>query len=434
MAIQHNDLARTFHDFLPEKEIDEVARATGFLHRKRKATPMRFVHAIVLGLAAEGQRTLAGLRRFFTTICQISITSAAFQKRFTDAAANMMEELFERLLEKAVNLELNSLPPRYRRFRDIIAVDSTVFSLGDKLAKHFRGFKSKGTKAMARITTTMSLLSHQVRDLRITGGRTSETRGFKITRSLAGQLVVMDLGFFSFQRFRALRRVRAFFISRLKNAVNPVVLAVHLGRTNVKDACGRKFLSLRFKGQFVDLDVLFGEGRQAFEARVVGVWNRSTKEYHWYVTNVSPEVFGPADVAEVYRLRWQVELLYKEWKSLFRLDELPSGKKATVRCLIFASLIAHLLGRMLAKLLLKKRPWQYSPRKWSQFLLHYARRIATALCHANLNALQEVLLELKKAAPGEVMRANPYARAIYGVSISQGICYASVPSLRPRSS
>jgi putative transposase len=329
-----------------------------------------------------------------------------------------MEELFHRLLEKAVQLEMTSLPARYRRFEDVIAVDSTVFSLRDKLAKHFRGFKSKGTKAMARITTTMSLLSHRVRDLRITGGRTSETRGFKITRSLAGQLVVMDLGFFSFKRFRALKRVRAFFISRLKDAVNPVVLAVHMGQTNVKEASGRKFLSLRFKGLFVDLDVLFGEGGQAFEARVVGVWNKATKEYHFYVTNVSRKVFGPADIAEMYRFRWQVELLYKEWKSLFRLDEIPSGKKATARCLMLASLIAHLLGRMLAKLLLKKRPWQYSPRKWSQYLLHYARRIAKAVCNANLDALQEALLELKKTAPSEVMRSNPDPRGVYGVSTS----------------
>ncbi len=216
MAVQHNDLARAFNEFLPEEEIDEVARATGFLQRKRKATPLRFVYAIVLGIASEGRRTLSGLRRFFTAICKVTITSAAFQKRFTNAAADMMERLFDRLMEKALDLELRPLPGQYRRFKDVLAIDSTVFALRDKLAKHFRGFKSEGTKAMARITTTMSLLSHQVKDFRITGGRTSETRGFKITRGLAGQLVVMDLGFFSFKRFRALMRVRAYFISRLK--------------------------------------------------------------------------------------------------------------------------------------------------------------------------------------------------------------------------
>jgi putative transposase len=247
MAVQHNELARAFHEFLPEAEIDELARASGFLKRKRKATPLRFVYAIVLGIAAEGQRTLAGLRRFFTSICEVTITSAAFQKRFTDAAAETMEKIFDRLMEKSLKLEMKALPARFRRFKDVIAVDSTVFSLQDKLAKHFRGFKSKGTKAMARITTTMSLRSYQVEDLRITGGRTSETRGFKVNKRLAGQLVVMDLGFFSFKRFRALKRVNAYFISRLKSAVNPEVLGVHLGKANVKDATGRKFLSLRFK-------------------------------------------------------------------------------------------------------------------------------------------------------------------------------------------
>jgi putative transposase len=418
MAVQHTDLARAFEQFLSEEEIDEVARETEFLKRKRKATPFRFVFALVLGLASEGERTLTGLRRFFTSVCGLTITSAAFQKRFTEAAADMLERLFDRLLQKSMKEELGALPARLRQFKDVLAIDSTVFALRDKLAKHFRGFKSKGTRAMARITTTMSLRSHGVKDLRITGGRTSETRGFKVTRGLMGQLVVMDLGFFSFKRFRALQRVRAFFVSRLKDAVNPVVLAVHLGRATVRNPSGRKFLSLKFKGLFVDLDAIFGSGEESFEARVVGVWNQTTSEYHWYLTNVSRTAFGPADVANLYRLRWQVELLYKEWKSIFRLDQIPSGKPATARCLILATLIAHLLARMLARLLLKKRPWQYSPKKWSQYLFHFAARIATAVCDKNLVALQKILRKIKRTAPAEVMRENPYARGTYGVSLS----------------
>lgn len=418
MARKRTDLADAFHEFLSEEEIEQTARDTGFLQRKRKATPVRFVFAIVLGVASESTRTLAGLRRFFSSVSGVTITSAAFQKRFSESAADMLEGLFDLLLGKSLQFELKGLTSRLRHFKDVIAVDSTVFALRQKLAKHFRGFKSMGTRAMARITTSMSLISHQVESLRLTGGRTSETRGFKITRRLAGQLVVMDLGFFSFKRFRALMRVRAFFVSRLKDGVNPVVLGIRLGQTNVRKAVGRKFQDLRFAGLFVDLDARFGAGDKAFDARVVGVWNSFEERYHWYITNISEHVFGPADVAQVYRLRWQVELLYKEWKSLYHLDEITSGKKNTARCLIFASLIAHLLGRMLAKLLLKKRPWQYSPRKWSQYVLHFTERIAAAVCNASRSALQTVLLELKRTAPSEVMRENPYAKTIYGVRFS----------------
>lgn len=418
MKVQHSRLAQAFQQFLPEREVDEVARETGFLKRKRKATPYRFLFAVVLGATSERSRSISGLRRFFSAMTEQSISSAAFQKRFSNAAANMFERILGRLLQKSLTQDARPLPPRLRRFRDVLAVDSTAFSLKDKLAKHFRGFKSRGTRAMARITTTMSLRRHQPTDFRMTSGRTSETRGFKITRRLEGQLVTFDLGFFSFRRFRRLARVGAFYVSRLKEGVNPEIVSVHLGEADAEDPIGRRFSACRFSGRCVDLDARFGSGEDSFVARVAGVWDEASERYHWYMTNVSRDILGALDVSETYRLRWQVELLYREWKSVYRLADIPTGKKATARCLILATMIAHLLARMLARLLLKKRPWEYSPRKWSTYLRCFAARIAAAVCRRDLVSLQKVLLELRRTAPGEVLRTSTGTATIYNVRLS----------------
>ncbi len=417
MPRKRSSLAESFEQFLTESEIDGIAAETGFLRRKRKATPFRFVTCLVFGLAAEGRRTLAGLRRFFAAVTGETITSAAFQKRFNDAAAAMFRTIFDRLFTRLRDTSGRALPRKLRMFKDVIAVDSTVFALHDRLARHFRGFRSEGTRAMARVTTALSLREHAPSQIEISSGRRSETRCFRIVKALAGRLVVMDLGFFSFDRFAALARVGAFFLSRLKDGVNPEILSVRMGLGGRRSPAGGKFRSVRFKDPFVDLDARFGSGEHTFDARVIGEWNEETGEYHWYLTNIAPEAFGPRDVAEIYRLRWQVELLYKEWKSLFRLDEIPSGKKATVQCLILATLIAHLLVKLMARLLLGRAPWQYSPRKWAQYVLQFANRIAAAVLARNRDGLERILSTIHKTAPAEVMTLRPSTAAIYNVCL-----------------
>ena len=120
--------------------------------------------------------------------------------------------------------------------------------------------------------------------------RTLPERSLRGGPSRRSSIGCPDHWFFSIKRIRALKRVKAFFISRLKSAVNPEVFAVPTGMVTLKNPTGRKFLSLRFEGSFVDLDVRFGSGSEAFAARVLGVWNQTSKEYHWLPTYLSDEL------------------------------------------------------------------------------------------------------------------------------------------------
>ena len=179
---------------------------------------------LVLGVNGQAKRSLSSLRRFFMSISGRTITSAAFQKRFSDPAAQMFKELFERLLEKSLSDRPRPLPPKLRRFREVLAVDSTAFSLHDRLAKHFRGYKSVGTRAMARISVQLGLSDHRLRRADVSSARLGETRFFRVTRELRDHLVIFDLGYFKIARFQALQRVGAHFVSRLLDGANPLIL------------------------------------------------------------------------------------------------------------------------------------------------------------------------------------------------------------------
>ncbi len=74
--------------------------------------------------------------------------------------------------------------------------------------------------------------------------------------------------------------------------------------------------------------------------RIVGVYNEETGEYHCYVTDLSPDDFSAEEIADIYRLRWVIELLFKLLKSFCHLDHVDTKDPNALRTHIYASLIA----------------------------------------------------------------------------------------------
>lgn len=59
------------------------------------------------------------------------------------------------------------------------------------------------------------------------------------------------------------------------------------------------------------------------------------KKYHILLTNLPQESFGAQEVYDLYSLRWQVELLFKGWKSLFEIDRVKKMKKEQFECHLY---------------------------------------------------------------------------------------------------
>jgi hypothetical protein len=79
--------------------------------------------------------------------------------------------------------------------------------------------------------------------------------------------------------------------------------------------------------------------------RLVGV--QTSKSYCFFLTNLPPRV-GPRQVADLYRVRWEVELSIKLDKSVHRLDAIDAERPCSLKTLLHASLIASILAALLA--------------------------------------------------------------------------------------
>ena len=93
-------------------------------------------------------------------------------------------------------------------------------------------------------------------------------------------------------------------------------------------------------------------------ARMGGVRAR-TGEVIWVLTTVPAAELSMERCYALYRVRWQVELVFKRLKSLLHLDALPSRQGPTARSWILGRLVAAAIAQQLLRPSGGFSPWGY---------------------------------------------------------------------------
>ena len=99
------------------------------------------------------------------------------------------------------------------------------------------------------------------------------------------------------------------------------------------------------------MDISWGKGSKKYHGRLIAIYKRgkrNKKTFTYLHTNLDRERFSFEEVGKLYRLRWQIELLFKEWKSYSNLHRFDTSNHRIAEGLIWASLIAATLKRFLA--------------------------------------------------------------------------------------
>ena len=102
--------------------------------------------------------------------------------------------------------------------------------------------------------------------------------------------------------------------------------------------------------------------------RVVAVRLPESTEYRCYLTNIGPNSLDAHAVAQTYAARWQIELIFKELKSHYRLDELPTRKAHIVETLLLGAVITLLVSRRLLQAVrerLRRTPYKMPEQRWA---------------------------------------------------------------------
>lgn len=125
------------------------------------------------------------------------------------------------------------------------------------------------------------------------------------------------------------------------------------------------------------------------------------------VTNLPSEDFDLASVRELYRLRWQIELLFKEWKSYANLHAFRTANPCIAEGLIWASLAAALLKRFVAHVTeLVVRGVEISTRNAAMAFRYKAPELFRAILHAH--RIEHRFRDLVRYLAGNAQRAHPH--------------------------
>lgn len=342
----------------PPEWLRHEAKVCGALKRHGKVDIVILFWALVLAPAGGVAFTIAGFQALFQLMAGITLARSAFLGRFTQDFARFVKSCAERAME--VHFQAHMPPELFRHFSDVLAIDSSLVSLPDALAKVYPGSRKKTTPAAVKVNAVYSVLSASAKRIIVAAGTTAESKLLQLgSQDLKGKLLLFDLGYFSYPAFRDIARHKGYFISRMKSNANPKIIADHHeGPGRVRKLVGLKLKQALTGLHREELDVTvkttFREKRRRRmkgkkntktilrkqNLRVVGVRHPETHEFHVYITNVPRAWMTPEEIRISYTARWLVELLFDHLKNECGMKKFPVRKNShIVEILVYTALI-----------------------------------------------------------------------------------------------
>lgn len=405
-------IEQTLTTLFPSHWIRQQAAAVGWLRRIRKVNPVAFFWTLLLGFGVAQKRSLAALRRAYESVTGTSIEESSFYDRFTPALVALLKAAVTRAMTQVSTKPAPSLQGLLASFRDLLLADSTVIRLHRLLRNAYAACRTNHTQAAAKIHWVMSVLAASPTRIRITPERINDRSPWRrVGPWIKGCLVLFDLGYFGYRLFDLIDRNGGYFLTRLKANANPTIVAVHRQwRGRARPLVGRKLQEVVQGLHREVLDALVevrfarrsyrGQQRQVTRTwRIVGIRDAETGQYHLYITNIPADLLPAEDVAKIYALRWQVELLFKELKSHYRLDQLPSSKEPIVEALLYAAILTLIASKTLLDALRMHlaRARRIPALRWAAIFATFAPTLLPLVLHAagmgkGVRSITEILL------------------------------------------
>jgi IS4 transposase len=294
------------------------------------------------------------------------LSKVALHKRFNSRSFDFLKAVLAEQMASKLHLADETV---WQPFNKVIIADSCKFALPQQFAKDYPAHSGNRARALMNMQYSFDLKHGNWEGLELTKGTENDMKYTKRTleQISKGDLHIRDLGYLSHAYLRKIVKEEAFFISRLHPLWNPV-----LCDTGKKVDWVSLYEKMKKKrAAHFETMIVIGKGRNAFNCRLIAVpvpeevWAERirkaqaraksvgyqlTDEYKHrcrfslFLTNTSQETLNSVDISQLYRLRWQIELVFKTWKSLFDIHKVKVVKKERLECHLIAKFIWILIN------------------------------------------------------------------------------------------
>ena len=326
----------------------------------------------------------------------VEITKQGVANRYTENALKYVQALigdaFTHQIHQSIDIGW------FKLFKRILIKDSTKFDVSEKLADQLPGFGGNASKAGVCIQYEFDIKSGEINDLTINPANRPDTKDTldTITKVREGDLIIRDLGYSILSFFIAIHEIEAYFISRLN--VNIVVYQKIENKLIELDFGNIYQYMTECKIERLDKQVYIGKEdkfpvRLIIELMPIEIVNKRLEKvnaynkkkgfqtsdnfkvrshFNLFITNITEDVLEPAVISKIYKLRWQVELIFKSWKSTFGIDNNNEMKYDRLICLLNVRLLLIIIN------------WNIFMQKRSQLYLKTGKLLSINKCFKTL--------------------------------------------------
>lgn len=365
------------HVLIPSAE--EAARHSGSVRRVRRFSGSTWVQTLVVGCLHTASPTLTSLAQT-AALLGVGVTPQAIAQRFTPATVACLQQVLECAVQQRISADPVAIPV-LNRFTEVAVLDTTTVALPASWAETWPGCGNGSGQDSAALKLGVRL------DLRrgtLTGplletGRTHDRCCAVTEQPLPpGSLRLADLGFWSVPELGQLAAQGVFWLCRLQaqtTVLNPDGTDMgldHLLTATPATSLEREIrlsattqLPARLLAVRVPAPVAEERRRRIrADAKRRGHTPRQSRlhraDWQLLVTNVPAARLSVGEAMSLMRARWQIELLFKQWKQDGRIDEVRSSN----RFRFLAEVYAKLIGMVIQHWLVVRGCWSIANRSY----------------------------------------------------------------------
>lgn len=296
----------------------------------------------------------------------ICSSKQSIDKRFNLQAMNFVKAVLSHLVKNYIRLPLDaSFLSHFLRVR---IKDSTRFILPHSLASYYRGpTGSPGTsRAAVSIQFEYDIKTSTITDLALTDATRNDATDAAQTMDqiLPMDLIIRDLGYCILDVIASIQQQKAFFLFRL---MSHVAVFDEKGKDIDFEKIYRKMK--KYHLPFVEMNVFIG-ARHKIKVRLcmslvteevykqrldklkksnqrkkcgISENSKSRLRLSLFITNVPKKILSTRKIQQLYHIRWQIELVFKQWKSTCGINKIPPIRAQRFLCILYARLILILL-------------------------------------------------------------------------------------------
>jgi Transposase DDE domain len=375
-------------EFFSADQIEASARRTKFVQRASKITGKLFLALVTFGRWSAPTTTLAQLAAKAAQVEQpVEITPEALQQRMNERAVAFLQDLIQTAFTRLHPEDTEGDETLFAAFGRVHIADSTGFGLPESLHAQFPGAGGSGSKAGAKIQLVWEYKSHTFDHFALVPWNVPDNTYVDTVVELARphSLFVFDLGYFKLAAFAKIAAAQAYCLSRLNHQTT--LLDVGSGRYQPLDLAqslahasyallekpimlgARERVAARLIAVRMPEAVVNERRRQAYAVAKKRGYTPSRAHltllaWNLFITNVPSTVWSVQTVCVAYSLRWQVELVFKTWKSGLHLATVTTTTQNSTLCYLYGRMLLILLSYALCPTL-RATLWQKQQREVS---------------------------------------------------------------------